>query len=314
MSQPNQILQTGYYTQASSCHSGNTELIKFPKTGGALCFGGLSHSVVTDGHVVIDLTGTFNASQTGDVKAMNGSAESDFADTLDKAKPVIAKSWLRVPIKDFGVPHNLTREFWDALRDDIYAILKRGDKVVVFCQGGHGRTGMAAAILCWLLNPKAVGEDPIQWVRDRYCHKAVETVNQVKYVHEILGLPEPDTSKYIKPVASYGSIYSVKSTNRQEASISVIANELYKKFVWSVEHDDHVEARRVGGDESLVKLVATSGTSDYVTDKGEVLNIFALMSELEEKNYQAKLVEQTKSGPNEFARLMQEASDGLVQD
>ncbi len=157
---------------------------------------------------------------------------------------------------------------------------------------------MAAAILCWLLNPKAVGDDPIQWVRDRYCAKAVESTAQVKYVHEILGLPEPDVTKYIKPVATtynYGQLVgTVKSPNRQEAKIAVIAGELYKKFIWHVEHDDYVEARRIKGDMSLVEIVSTSGTNDYVTRSGEILSIFALMTELED--IKRKVIEDSGAG------------------
>lgn len=289
MSQQPTTLQAGWYQPAPSCHSGNTELISFPKSGGGLYFGGLSHSVVTAGHVVIDLTGSHHVSQTGDVKAMNDAAESDFAESLSKAAPNVQRAWLRLPIKDYGVPENLTREFWDALRDDLYALMKRGEKVVVFCQGGHGRTGMAAAILCYLLNPKAIGDDPIGWVRDHYCHKAVETANQVKYVHKILGLPEPDIDLYIEPTTVVYSSPVSNLTERKDRKvgkpIDTIVNELYKNFIWHEEKDDHVLARRLKNDMSLVELVSTSGTSDYVTDAGEILSRFALMTELEEKKY-----------------------------
>lgn len=288
--------QTGYYTPAASCHSGNTELISLPKTGGGLYFGGLSHSVVTAGHVVIDLTGSHILNSAGDVRAMNVEAEQDFANAISKAQPVVSHAWLRVPIKDYGVPANLDREFWDALRDDIYALMKAGEKVVVFCQGGHGRTGMAAAILCFLLNPKAIGDDPIQWVRDRYCTKAVETAAQVKYVHEILGLPEPDTTKYIKPSTTvYSAGYQgwtgtyQGQTDRKAGKLDTIVNELYKNFIWNEEADDHVLARRLKGDMGLVKLVSVSGTTDYVTSTGEIISRLALMTELEEKKYQETL-------------------------
>lgn len=289
--------QTGYYTPAASCHSGNTELISFPKTGGGLYFGGLSHSVVTSGYVVIDLTGSHPLSSVGDVKAMNPEAEACFADSIAKAQPVAARAWLRLPIKDYGIPANLDREFWDALRDDIYALMKDGEKVVVFCQGGHGRTGMAAAILCYLLNPKAIGNDPIQWVRDRYCQKAVETVAQVKYVHEILGLDEPDVTKYIKPSTTiYAGSYAGwiggtagQTIDRKAGKLETIISELYKNFIWHEEADDGIIARRLKGDSGLVELVSVSGTSDYVTTSGEIISRFALMTELEEKKYQETL-------------------------
>lgn len=297
--------QLGWYQPASSCHSGNTELISFPKSGGGLYFGGLSHSVVTAGYVVIDLTGTHTVSSSGKVQAMNELAEIDFAETLAKAKPQAAHAWLRLPIKDFGTPEELSREFWDALRDDVYMLMKSGEKVIVFCQGGHGRTGMVAAILCHLLNPKAVGPDPIRWVRDRYCEKAVETANQVKYVHKILDLPEPDVTQYIKPTVVYSSYPAQTSTGSTKFNpFDPIVNELYMAFIWHEEHDDHVLARlnkSTTDAGKFVQIVKVHGKSEYLTREGEVVSKLSLMTETEAKIWEAQepVVEEESHEPQQ---------------
>lgn len=295
MSQAQQLLQTGYYTPAASCHSGNTELISFPKSGGGLYFGGLSHSVVTSGYAIVDLTGTHTPSMTGNVRAMNDLAETDFAESLSKAKPNAAHAWLRLPIKDYGVPDNLNREFWDALRDDLYVLMKAGEKVVVFCQGGHGRTGMVAAILCHLLNPKAVGPDPINWVRERYCKKAVETESQVRYVHKILGLPEPDVTQYIKPVVVYSSSPTTTKVGQSEKSgpLDTILNELYMAFIWHEEHTEYVLARKVVTHE-FVQLIKPHALKDYVTKSGEIVNLYNLMTETQVKVLEAEEAKEAK--------------------
>lgn len=91
---------------------------------------------------------------------------------------------LQVDWPDFGVV-NLPRQFWI---DFLEYIQKNNLKVLVFCFGGHGRTGTAAAILMGMsLNMSA--EDSIQWIRKNYCWNAVETAAQEAYIKRMLEKP-----------------------------------------------------------------------------------------------------------------------------
>lgn len=76
--------------------------------------------------------------------------------------------------------------------------LRAGKKIHGGCIGGHGRTGM------WLVAVyKQMTGDPkaIQYVREHYCKKAVETTAQVKFLVEEFGVESaPDVKK---PVYSY---------------------------------------------------------------------------------------------------------------
>jgi len=288
-------LLSGYQTQPS-CHSGNITLIKSNKTGGELQFGGISRGMYTIDRAVIDLTGTHSVQSAGEVKAMNEAADEMFAGALSNSSHPQQYPWLRLPIKDYGVPNHLGAEFWEALANDILAMLKDGMKIIVFCQGGHGRTGMVASILCYLLNPKAIGPDPINWVREHYCKKAVETAEQVEYVHKMVGLPKPDTSLYIKPTVVYGAnealvgLYAGGSYKGRQSSsdskLDTIANELYKMFVWYdlPDNSKYVLARRAGSGEEF-RIIETSGTSDYVDENGLILSGSSLMTETEEKRW-----------------------------
>lgn len=99
---------------------------------------------------------------------------------LAEPPPILDLDW-----PDYGIP-KYTREWWLCLNA---ALRKLGPaNVVIFCYGGHGRTGTALSILAGL-NAKIIrGRDPVQWVRNRYCHKAVETASQIAYVKQITGL------------------------------------------------------------------------------------------------------------------------------
>lgn len=78
---------------------------------------------------------------------------------------------------DYGTI-NLPVQFW---RDLVEHIKEKKLKLLIFCQGGHGRTGTALACLFVV----ALGYKPldaINWVRKNYCHEAIETKGQENYV------------------------------------------------------------------------------------------------------------------------------------
>lgn len=77
---------------------------------------------------------------------------------------------------DFGLPDDP-----DDLREALVDLLdraRRGQTVEVGCLGGHGRTGTALACLAVLTG---LTEDPVAWVRSRYCHLAIESDGQVDF-------------------------------------------------------------------------------------------------------------------------------------
>jgi protein-tyrosine phosphatase len=48
-------------------------------------------------------------------------------------------AWLHIPVRDFGVPDDLN---WCAVADQALGHLSRGERVLVHCFGGCGRSGM----------------------------------------------------------------------------------------------------------------------------------------------------------------------------
>lgn len=101
-----------------------------------------------------------------------------FIDVYDGAAPRLdAEQWINLAA--------LLNDFVDGPTDT---------HIVVFCEGGHGRTGTVATVLLYFLGafddangePEAV--DPVWWLRKRYCHEAVETFEQVDYIEKMTGL------------------------------------------------------------------------------------------------------------------------------
>jgi len=88
-----------------------------------------------------------------------------------------------IPIEDYSVlPKWVEAEMVNKVLD----LLMSGKKVAIFCIGGHGRTGYFTSLLLGKLGIK----DPIDYLRKKYCEKAVEANCQVEAIANFLDRPE----------------------------------------------------------------------------------------------------------------------------
>ncbi|MEA3410192.1 MAG: cyclin-dependent kinase inhibitor 3 family protein [Pseudomonadota bacterium] len=89
--------------------------------------------------------------------------------------------WLHLPIRDVSIPGPSFETAWETAGEDLRSRLWNGQRIVVHCRGGLGRTGLVAARLLIEL-----GEAPDQALaRVRAARPgAVETCEQEKYVLE----------------------------------------------------------------------------------------------------------------------------------
>ena len=113
-----------------------------------------------------------------------------------------------IPIIDFGVlPADVAVTFAVKIIDHLNA----GRKVGMFCVGGHGRTGYMASLVLGLLKRDI---DPIKYIRDKYCSKAIEADEQILQISEILCKPEllkhEPASAYDLGYSIYGSYSGIK--------------------------------------------------------------------------------------------------------
>lgn len=94
-------------------------------------------------------------------------------------------------IFDRKAPENIPQ--FDKLLDWTVEQLKAGKKVHAGCVGGHGRTGLFLAALYFKMSGD---KDAIKYVRENYCAKAVESVEQVKFLVSQYGMSKaPATDK-----------------------------------------------------------------------------------------------------------------------
>ena len=129
--------------------------------------------------------------------------DADIFISLDEGAPVFdwEQPWyentgqrhIRLLIKDMSVPED-TDDF-TACIEYISDKLKKGGKIHVGCAAGHGRTGLFLAALVQYNMGENLKQSAIDYVRENYCKKAVESTLQVLYLHYAFGVDIPESEK-----------------------------------------------------------------------------------------------------------------------
>ena len=192
----------GGYWDKSNCHTGN--IMVFEANGIEVYAGGHSrnggwHRMTTEPCVALGPDQVMHKYVSSGRTHIPDGWSCD-AHVKRASTHIISLDW-----PDFDIPQDVHREWWLAFVDDCSTL---GIKTIsTQCVGGHGRTGVQVAILAHLMGatkqPDAAAL--IKWVRDRYCHHAVETYAQQCYVAECCDLPPGErlfAAPSSKPTAS----------------------------------------------------------------------------------------------------------------
>jgi hypothetical protein len=296
---------TPEYHTVSACHVGNVSVAQIGK--GSLLAGGWSRKASARDVAVIDLTATqYSRNGLGLVQGENNPASIAFKNTIDNAAET-PLPWLSLQIQDFNVPY-FEDKIWQILAKEVAALTEKGTDVLVACTGGHGRTGLAVSILLGLLIPDIVMPNPIEWLRKNYCTKVVETWEQHKYVHSILGIDEPEDNDYIATATSsytygygayesnffdgygddYGQTKLWKKTNEIDGiSLEDLAELLRDSGYW-YEYDPNADARH-----QLAIKFRHTGVVHYVdncTHEDEIILFSGEMVGLDDLEWQGKII------------------------
>lgn len=121
---------------------------------------------------------------------MDCEVSSTYGFKLPNFSNVIQIAW-----RDYSVPKSLTLEDWKAIVKEI----RERKEALVFCMGGHGRTGTLGAILA-IFFQICKPEEGIAYVRKNYCKSAVESMEQVKYIESLFG---KQTDRVVKSFTSF---------------------------------------------------------------------------------------------------------------
>jgi len=120
---------------------------------------------------------------------------------VPQSMPWLPGEFVFFPITDMQAPKSVTqfRKLIEWTAEQMYA----GKKVHAGCIGGHGRTGTFLAALVTHLSGE---KDSINWVRENYCQKAVESAVQVDWLHKNFGIVKAQGTKVAKKAAKHPSM------------------------------------------------------------------------------------------------------------
>lgn len=112
------------------------------------------------------------------------------SDELDRLGIGNLQSWTarhsmmhqHAPIQDFGTPGPIFQANWPSLCQHLRARLDAGERVLVHCRGGHGRSGTIVAAL--LVDSGLATEDAISMIR-RVRPGAIETPGQEDWLRTL---------------------------------------------------------------------------------------------------------------------------------
>ena len=168
--------------KAPPCHTGNVYVFDIGKIhihGG----GSTRQAVLEPGWVAIDMREGYAKTLTAQTTAIKlGGFDPKYIGQYREGTTL--SPYIRIPTKDGECPY-LPKQFWLDLIEELKCLAANDDlNVLVYCTGGHGRTGMALSILAGLSQKV---DDPIKFVRDKYCDGAVESQMQKDYIELMTG-------------------------------------------------------------------------------------------------------------------------------
>jgi hypothetical protein len=109
------------------------------------------------------------------------SRQPDFAVYLDDrwdSDPEVTWPYRLINWPDFGVPKD-ENELFDVILD-IHVRARAGELVEIACYGGVGRTG--TVLSCLAVRAGITYLDAVDWVREHYDQRAVETDEQYRLI------------------------------------------------------------------------------------------------------------------------------------
>lgn len=137
------------------------------------------------------------------------------AATQNEIEEHLTPSFLTLDIPDGGAP-DIGPRFWKSLVSDIR---DKELSIAVYCQGGHGRTGLVLACLAHFGGMVRLKQDVVKFIRGCYCVEAVETTTQINYLKR-MGMSTEELPAF-KPVVigQPASTATTRSTMTQQGAV-----------------------------------------------------------------------------------------------
>jgi protein-tyrosine phosphatase len=104
----------------------------------------------------------------------------------------LGMNWIHLPIVDVRIPDSRFEDAWVSDGPKLHDRLDAGEKILIHCRGGLGRTGLVAGRI--LVERGCAPKNAIQRIRSVRPH-AIETSEQERYVMKSKLVPDRDTQR-----------------------------------------------------------------------------------------------------------------------
>lgn len=121
-------------------------------------------------------------------------------DALEHEVRALGMDWVHLPILDVNIPDHRFENAWALSGPKLHARLDAGERALIHCRGGLGRTGLVAALI--LVERGCAPQLAIQRIRAVRPH-AIETSAQERYVLNASGM---DRAQLVPDGASTRSV------------------------------------------------------------------------------------------------------------
>lgn len=164
-------------TSYKSCSHKGDKVI-FESQGKQLCASNNSSLDEWSGkwQLIIDLAGVVSVPNTAPFISTAAPARFKELSKYVGKERELPSEVLRLYWTDMGIPP-VGLAFWQSLWEQLPA------KTVIACMGGHGRTGTCLA--SFMITNGVDYYSAVETVRTEHCHKAIETIGQERYLHEL---------------------------------------------------------------------------------------------------------------------------------
>ena len=172
--------------------------------------------------------------------------------------------WIHLPIRDIDVPDRRFEEEWSAAGPEIHRRLGQGERILIHCRGGIGRTGLVAGLI--LVERGCVPSDAIKKVR-AVRPGAIETWAQEQYVLKSKAHPlekSMDSTEIIVPARFKRRIPT--SSTRERYQGCLLGGAVGDALGAPVEFLSRAEIIRKFGPRGLTEMVPAYGKLGAVTD------------------------------------------------
>lgn len=186
------LFDDGHHPRYKRCYESHKPLVI---SEGVQVYGGSCGSpIITDADIYVGLDLSHKASS--------------------KSFPWVSGESFLYHIRDMHAPAD--KGSFIKLIDWLAVQLTANKKAHIGCIGGHGRTGTVLAALVSVMRGE---KDAIQYVRNNYCPKAVESEEQVEFLHSTFGISKvgPIKSHY----TSSSRVTSHRSITRDAPKLAV---------------------------------------------------------------------------------------------